>query len=321
MRVGFGRLQDDLARIARFPVVEDDNTWTLLSYSEFVRRFPKTAIRRKGCLDFMACGMDCHYVEKQSPHTLGGFKAFGRPMVLQHGNASCIFVACEQSVPAMSIEAILGVARHVPMAILGDVPDAHSANERARAATYEQLPDNVFATDASCAAHQCHRIVQSVEREMVGNVYAVHVTCSHYANSGRIAASFRALLDELDYFVGEPPPAFEHRNRSVMSLTLLRRRCLVACDETDTSVLERGALEEGAVEKFLRVWNGDWTSPKVFLRSAWRVLPSNWLENGIGALLLNVRSWRVGGGGDMFGVHRVCRRCANIRRNLIRQHT
>ncbi len=158
--------------------------------------------------------------------------------------------------------AIIDVAGKVPYGIVAECPDAHSANYRKKAATWELLPDNMLGVDSTCGAHQGHRVVDSCEKQIVGHVHAVHVTCSHYSNSSRISSAFLSLLEELDYHVGPPPGQFGSDHESIIEYTLLRRRCVVTCDALDPSELEYDKTSHDAVRNFLKFWNGDWTVPK-----------------------------------------------------------
>lgn len=178
---------------------------------------------------------------------------------------SCIYRALQDNSPEMSLASIARVANEAPFVLVQDIPDACSANQRAKEHTFEELPSNAFAVDVRCAAHQAHRIVASSEKEVIGDLHAVHVTCSHVANSARMAAGLQALLArDLEYIHGEPPHEWTVLNRLIARHTLLRK-AEVICSECsdDGSILESEDSRRLAVMKFLSFWNGNWRGEQI----------------------------------------------------------
>ena len=260
IRMRFGRLQEDLAPLARY-VIRNGDKWSTVTFREFLRRYPNSKVLRAGVLELMAHGISCTYVRPSNQPEMASFRSMSKPMILEKGDSSCLYSACEDAEPQMSVSAFQELSRRVPFAILNEVPDAASGNSRKKAATWEHLPDNFFGVDGTCGAHQGHRIVGGPEKELVGHVHAVHVTCSHFSNSGRLAAAFWKMLDNMEYHMASPSPHWTARNKTIMGFTLLRRREYVASEETDEPVLGRDNANAEAVSKFLSLWNGDWTAP------------------------------------------------------------
>jgi hypothetical protein len=256
VRLRFGRLQDQVMPHARYPLLNAEGKWKSVPFQEYRKINSKHAKPKFGTVDLLAQGVTCHYMDSDTNY-LHGFRAMCKPTILQRGNASCLFSACESEVPSLNCAGLNRIAERSPFILLNEVPDASTVNKRKKAKTFQKLNDNIFATESSCAAHQGHRIIEQPEKDMVGNVHAVHVTCSHVHNQVRMQAAFKTLLGELDYHIGEPDPEWTKRNRSIMVRTILRRDLVVAPGLHEPLELKN------AVERFLRYWNGDWTKPRV----------------------------------------------------------
>ena len=84
------------------------------------------------------------------------------------------------------------LAAHVSYGAVQECPDACSANARKKAKTFSELPDNVFGVDGTCGTHQGHRIVESREKDMIGNVHAVFVTCANVGHQNRIQRALQS---------------------------------------------------------------------------------------------------------------------------------
>lgn len=206
-----------------------------------------------GTLDLLAQSISLHTIDDES--NIGGFRSFLLPVFLQSGGASCLHTAVDDSVPGLNGDSLKDLAGQVPFGIMNEIPDACSANRRKKAKAFSTLPPNVFGVDAECAAHQCHRIVESSERDMIGNVHAVHCTTTRH-QSGLQVRGLQALLDEMDFRIGEPPREVVSRNREIAERTLLRRESFIAIGmQTDSNYRD-------AVGTFLRFWNGDWTKSR-----------------------------------------------------------
>ena len=90
---------------------------------------------------------------------------------------------------------------------------------------------------------------------MIGNLHAVHMTCTNTGHQNRIQQALLSVLhsDELDYRVGTPLDMWTARNRQVAKRTLLQRFEFVADGMRDEDSFAT------SVDKCLLFWNGDWT--------------------------------------------------------------
>lgn len=206
-----------------------------------------------GTLDLLAQRTTVHTISASGQ--LGGFRAFALPSFLQSGGASCLYGAVDCG-PAGFKEDLGRLASNVPLGMVSEAPDACSTNKRKMAKTFAELPANILGVEGECGTHQGHRIIESREREMVGNVHAVHVTCTQTGHQNRLQAALKTLLhsDSIAFYVGPPMEEWVARNRSIAERTLLRRHRFVAVGMQDETKLTE------AVDKFLGFWNGDWTN-------------------------------------------------------------
>ncbi len=120
-----------------------------------------------------------------------------------------MFVYGKSSIPELSFASIVAMAEKCPFVVLDEAPDAHSASGRRGAAVAEELPKNVLMPRSRCGAHQCHRVVASTEKQVIGDFHAIHVTCSHYSNSSKISNALYKLLDSVDFSIGIPDPGVQ----------------------------------------------------------------------------------------------------------------
>ena len=111
-----------------------------------------------------------------------------------------------------------------------------------------------------CDAHQCHRVVQSKEKEVIGDLGAIADTSANPEMQNKLQMGLKHELLGTVYIRGEPDPSVMNQNYNVAKHTLLRRHACIVNDPRD------GAGEgdaDKAVETFLKFWNGDWSSPVV----------------------------------------------------------
>jgi hypothetical protein len=121
---------------------------------------------------------------------------------LQNGGASCLYSALEEEVPQLSNAGIHDLCKEVPFMIDVQVPDACSSNRRKKAKTADESPANCFCVFADCAAHQCFRCVQHKEAEVVGDVYAIAVTCSHVGYRNGLQLGLQKVLQKVVRVLG-----------------------------------------------------------------------------------------------------------------------
>ena len=152
-----------------------------------------------------------------------------RPLFLQNGKASSIYKAIDQSCDLVSREGLQHISITCPHSCLCEVPDAASANKRNKQKRFNQLGPTQYAVDNDCADHQLHRIVQSTEKQVIGDLHAMHVTCTNTSNQNRLQKALWELIDEeLDYRVGSPDDSWAQRNELIAEYTVLRHSRHVA---------------------------------------------------------------------------------------------
>lgn len=95
-RLKFGRLQSQLMPHARYPV-EIDGRWTAVPLEQYLAHRPHAGVLRYGVLEVLAQGHTMHYMDERGE--LHAFRAVCKPVVLQAGNASCLFSATEKETP------------------------------------------------------------------------------------------------------------------------------------------------------------------------------------------------------------------------------
>jgi hypothetical protein len=257
IRVAFGQLQQQVYPHARYSLQVDDTKWIPVSYAEYQKNHPERPLPRFGTLELLGQGATCFYADAKLE--LHGFRIISPPVFLQRGNASTLHRACEDAIPQLSFESGLHrIAAHAKYGIVSELPDACSANNRKKAKAFSMLPSNIFGVNGQCGCHQCHRVVESSEKDMIGNVHAVHVTCTLCHNQTKMQVRFRELLREVDFKFGVPPHDYQQRNREMLERTIIRRSIYIIGDG-----LRNDDALVAAADRFLKYWNGDWTYPRV----------------------------------------------------------
>ena len=112
---------------------------------------------------------------------------------------------------------------------------------------------------------QAHRVILSREKEVVGDVHASCVACSHHQNV--LQSTLHEITAEVQYIVGYPPKHFYENNKTILYHTLLRREVYV-----------KGSIHNDSVDieqypeamEILSVLNGDWTIPRIQFYTAGR---------------------------------------------------
>ena len=261
--VVFGtRLQEQLHRHARYPVLGDDGQWRCVRLDEFRTITGISKVLSRGVLDLFVCNHDmCWMGEDDIMH---GSRHFGRPMFLQHGNSSCMHSAIEKMAPSYSMQGIKEMCEHVPFAFALKSPDAHSGNVRLAAKQSQELPENCGEFNAKCSIHQGHRIIEGAEKQSCGDIYSCCCACSHTGQQGKLQASFREATQNLQLIVGDPPARFFEHNKTVLMHTVLRREAfqsgsILPSDSFDIS-------QHPIAIAILQNCNGDWTTdvPQVY---------------------------------------------------------
>ncbi len=261
----FGRLQASLETVARYPFY-DGRKWTCLRLDEYRAKCSTSRLLHHGVLDLLASSFKV--VTADSSGLMDGFSALCPAQVLGDSGSSCLHQALEEGLPQFSAASVREIAKDTPLAIMTDQPDACNTNQRSMSCTECDLSGirNVFFYKGRCGGHQCHRTVEKNERRSIGDTHAVIVSCSHPQHGQSLVKSLRKFCDAPQIFLGKPPEEFMVRNRKIAEHTWLRRlQCVCRDSMCDASYLSRPCDDKlvAAVDRFLRVWNGDWASSRV----------------------------------------------------------
>ncbi len=74
-----------------------------------------------------------------------------------------------------------------------------------KAKTGKEAPGNLFFVPGRCDAHQAHRMVELKEKNVVGNVHAIAVSCANPEFQNRLQVTLKAIIDrELVFVRGLP---------------------------------------------------------------------------------------------------------------------
>ena len=177
-----------------------------VGFAEYMRRCEKVRSRvvrkhsvlpRVGTVELLAQGAVVRWAKPSEIGPTGefaGFRVFGKPLVLQRGNASCIFRAVEKHCSGpMTAESMALLTPKLPFMFTIDKPDAYSAKQRKRAISQRSQPANVFDMSGDCDVHQANRIVLGRQRKVVGDIYAVWCVGSHTAVQTRLQAAYSLI--------------------------------------------------------------------------------------------------------------------------------
>ena len=230
-------------------------------------------VGRFGIVDLLAAGASMVYIDQEGHLT--GVRAFSRPVVLQACNASCLYSAIEKVVPHFGVRGVTELCRDLKFVFCLEVPDAASSNIRKQEKVKAELPANAGFIASKCTGHQARRTIQGKEKHVVGDVYAVCITCANIRHQNRIQSALWQLLENTQIIPGDPPPAYREHNKSVLLHTLFRRGAFVK-GEADVEKFGQDAeiALEGSPEalKVLDAFNGDWTKQQVQIYLAGRAL-------------------------------------------------
>ena len=260
MRVRFGQLQEDVMPHARYPVKDADGKWVSVGLKEYLRTMgSKQSVLRWGTVEVLVQSFTCTYLHPTDPRLLKSLRYICRPLVLEAGNSSCLMSAHEQECPQLGTAGIRKVCEACPLALFNEQPDNHSANMRKQQCLFSEMPANCLCVGGVCGAHQGHRVIGATHRECIGDIYAIHWTCSNASYQQRLQMSLLTVLrEELLFIRGEPDQLVLGKHRSIAKWTKLRREECITRDPSDEPV---SAYDDHtpAVLRFLDMWNGDWT--------------------------------------------------------------
>ena len=260
-RMQFGKLQSQFVPHARYAVLYADGRWRSVTYDDFQKLHGVPKMLRWGILDLMASGAFMAYITADGEFK--GMRYFSRPLIVQSANASCTYTAVERAMPIFNRAGLQTICEKCPFAIYSMSPDASSANERMKEKMKRVIPSNCGMVSSKCAAHSAHRIIESRERDVIGNVYATNVTCSQIGHQNKLVAS---LWDESEdvltnFHVGYPPAEYYEHNLQIVKHTLLRRSAFV---KGSAAIDDEFDIDEyPSAKKLLVNLPGDWTKPRL----------------------------------------------------------
>ena len=192
------------------------------------------------------------------------FRLLCPAQVAAEPDSSCLYAALRATAPLFSPSGLRDIAGDCPFVFSSHHPDACGVNGRVFLQIAEDLKDvlNVFLYGGRCGAHQVHRIVVTVEALSCGDVHGCAVTQGHPRHADVMQQALLKLLDEVQIFPGLPPPEFALRNADVLKHTLFRKQEFIDNDvDVDGSFVDTLEDSNHPCNKFLRVWNGDYSQP------------------------------------------------------------
>ena len=130
-----------------------------------------------------------------------------------------------------------------------------AVNDKKKGKTEGELPANCFYCKGKCCCHQSHRIIESHEKDAIGDIHAMIFTTSTPCHQSRLQSSLWQWLESIIYSRGVPPPSWTKRNRLIATRTFSRRE---ECVRSSTEDPDSTALSP-VVETFIKFWNFDWT--------------------------------------------------------------
>ena len=258
-KLHLGSFRSLLMPYARYPWLNEDGQWKLLRYEEYLsarhewqqtsrysddsdrrRWYPQQKLRY-GVLEVLAQSWTVTYMESAT-RTLTGIRYLARPMILVNSTASCIYAAFQQECKHVGKESVANICEKSPFVFGTESPDAHSSNERKKQQAIEDAPDNLGLLHGRCMGHQAHRSVASREKVVIGNVHAIGVTTTQINNQNGMQAGLMELLENVDYRVGFPNPAWHAHSLQIIRRTHLRRAQFLEGDAQPHQPLDLNAF-------------------------------------------------------------------------------
>ena len=250
VRLRFGALTGQLQKHARY-AIKDEATgrWHLVDFATYRKAHPQSDISY-GVLDVFAHSLQVH-VANTVDKTAHGYEFAAPVHILENGTASAIMGSTEQAFDHYSRSGVRDLCRSLPWLIYQESADADSSNRRKRSCTLEDLPENGLGVESTCCAHQGHRLVESREKLVIGDVFAIWCAFSNHHNQNKILAQFWLLLADVQVRLGHPDKKELERHEWILQKTVLR---------TDgyTDIDANGAGPHEAVQNDLQIFNGNW---------------------------------------------------------------
>ena len=254
-RMCMGQLQEVLMPMARYAVRQKpSDPWRIVGWQEY--RATHRAKPKFGIFELLAQSTSFHW--SCSKGFWNGCSLVHSPQVLQRSNASTIYRAVDMGTPPFSPVGLRELCGRVHHMWINEQPDGCPTNKRKKAKSSGERPRNCFdLSEQTCMPHQLWRVVHSRFSKVVGDLYALHVTCSNSHHQNSLQKELRDFIDEdFQFRIGAPSPHCIAVNRSILGQTLFRRQVYVkggAC-KSDV-VLQESALARDVLEFFNCSWD------------------------------------------------------------------
>jgi hypothetical protein len=267
-RVQFGRLQAKVAPHARYFVQDANahNGWRMITLADWKTNKKKNALPMNGVLELFASRAQVHWVEDGPTTSIQRDELlFSIPCFLEDAKASTIAAALRKVLPDVAPERIVELASEINHVFVSEVPDGAASNVRKKAWTAEffsDTPNIYYSPLRPCAAHRLNRIITSStnEKRIVGDIHAVHYSCSLQPQRASLRGSLRKRLEENLIWEKDvlPDPAWVVHTRSVLSHTIGRAR-----DHVRARLDDDGDGDDGVSSSFFRAAGDDIVARKI----------------------------------------------------------
>ena len=258
-RMCMGQLQDELMPHARYAVRRNpSDPWRIVGWKEYSSIYKGKP--RFGIFELLAQATSLHWSDGEG--LWNGARVLHRPQVLQRSNASTIYRAVDMGTHSFSPAGLREICSRVHHMWINEQPDGCAANKRKLAKSADERPRNCFElSEQTCMPHQLWRVVYSRFGKLVGDLYALHVTCSNIHHQNSLQKELQALIDEEFLFMfGAPQPQWRETNKRILARTLFRRRVYVGggCDEGFALEQMDEVLECELAKDILDFFNAAW---------------------------------------------------------------
>ena len=85
----------------------------------------------------------------------------------------------------------------------------------------DPVPNLFDLSPPECMVHALHNTVSRTEKQHIGDLHVVHVTCTHVTFQNRMQEKLWAIVEAASFSYGVPDPASISHNRNVLKISLL----------------------------------------------------------------------------------------------------
>ena len=265
-RLRFGRLQAELAPHARYaiPCGERQDQWRVVTYEEYAKTRRDVRSIRFGILECLAQGHFLHWTEPGGDW--GSMSIICSPQVLTSATGSTIYRAVDHRVPGLDPASLRDLCSRVPFMWYAEMPDACAANRRKKAKTLQEHADidNLFdVSPPECLCHGLHNTVARTEKQHIGDLHAIQVTCCHVKFQNLMQGRLGTIVRSASFVYGSPDPEAMAHNRKVLKISLLGPQVnsgAVTVQDKKLLDLDRLIDANPLLLRLLRLFNTPWTS-------------------------------------------------------------